>query len=41
MADSKKLVFQPPPKAEQLSQKFPKLDLGWVELIDAKGIHFA
>ena len=37
----KKTEFQPPPKAEQLSQKFHKLDLGWVELIDAKGIHFA
>ena len=37
----KNWVFQPPPKAEQLSPKFHKLVLGWVGLIDAKDIHFA
>ena len=42
MADSKKKPsFQPPPKAEQLSPKFYKLIIGWVGLIDVKGIHFA
>ena len=40
MADSKKLSFQPPPKAEQLSPKFHELVLGWVESIDANDIHF-
>ena len=34
-------VFQQPPKAEQLSQKFHKLVLGLVELIDTKGISVA
>ena len=29
------------PKAEQLLPKFYKLILGWVESIDAKGIHFS
>ena len=41
MADSKKTSFQPPPKTEQLSPKFYKLIIGWVGLIDVKGIHFA
>ena len=35
----KNWVFQPPPKAEQLSPKFHRLVLGLVELIDAKGIN--
>ena len=39
MADSKNWVFQPPSKVEQLSPNFHKLILGWLELIDAKGIY--
>ena len=41
MADSKKSVFQPPPKAEQFPPKFHRLVLGLIELIDAKGIDVA
>ena len=41
MADSKKLSFQPPPKAVQLLPKFHGLVLGLVEFIDAKGIDVA
>ena len=32
-------VFQPPPKAEQFSPKFHRLVLGFIGLIDAKGIN--
>ena len=35
----KNLVFQPPPKAEQLPPKFHGLVLGLVGLIDAKSIN--
>ena len=38
MADSKKLSFLTLPKAEQFPPKFHGLVLGFVELIDAKGI---
>ena len=32
------ICWKPPPKAEQFLPKFHRLVLGWVELIDAKGI---
>ena len=35
----KKLSFQQPTKAEQLSPKFHKLVIGLVGIIDAKGIN--
>jgi hypothetical protein len=41
MADSKKLSFSTPPKAEQFPPKFHGLVLGLVGLNDAKGIDFA
>ena len=41
MDDSKKLSFSTSPKAEQFLPKFHGLVLGYVELIDAKGIDLA
>jgi hypothetical protein len=41
MADSKKLSFKPPPKAEQFLSKFYGLVLKLVGFIDAKGIDVA
>ena len=41
MADSKKLSFSTPSKAEQFLPKFHGLVLGLVGLIDGKGIDFA
>ena len=41
MADSKKLSFSTSPKAEQFPPKFHGLVLGFVGLIDAKGIDVA
>jgi hypothetical protein len=37
----KNWVFEPPPKAEQLPQKFHGLVLGLVGLVDAKSIDVA